>query len=320
MKVAIIGAGIAGLAAARELRSRGGEVVVFEKSKAVGGRCATRRVEAYTFDTGATSIAPRGLELERVMTAELDASELVRIQAPIWTMTFGRTSPGDAAKSATPRYTYRSGINRLGKLLAEGIEIRRETLVESVAGNQVVGEAFDAVILTCPLPQAVKLLEGAGDPRVLAASRYRPSLSVLLGYATDPGPLPYHALIEPEQRSPVIWFSVESIKSPGRAPEGHAAIVAQFGGGYSRDHYDDSDAEVMREASVAAGRIWGDAFANPDVYQVKRWRYAQPESMLSFDALNPPGTRLVLAGDGVVGPRVELAFESGLRAARHVMP
>ncbi|MFH1537500.1 MAG: FAD-dependent oxidoreductase [bacterium] len=53
-KVAVIGAGIAGLAAAYELGKDGCEVVVYERNDHVGGRMRTdRSVEGYAVDTGA---------------------------------------------------------------------------------------------------------------------------------------------------------------------------------------------------------------------------------------------------------------------------
>jgi len=52
MRVAVIGAGIAGLVAARDLTAGGHEVVVIEKSRGLGGRMAARRVEGMVLDHG----------------------------------------------------------------------------------------------------------------------------------------------------------------------------------------------------------------------------------------------------------------------------
>ena len=50
--VAVIGAGLAGLACANALREAGWPVTVFERSETVGGRCATRATELGGFDHG----------------------------------------------------------------------------------------------------------------------------------------------------------------------------------------------------------------------------------------------------------------------------
>ena len=52
MKIAIIGSGISGLAAARTL-NKIADITIFEKSRGIGGRIATRRANPFTFDHGA---------------------------------------------------------------------------------------------------------------------------------------------------------------------------------------------------------------------------------------------------------------------------
>ena len=44
MKIGVVGAGVAGLSAARALVDRGHQVIVFEKARAPGGRVATSRL------------------------------------------------------------------------------------------------------------------------------------------------------------------------------------------------------------------------------------------------------------------------------------
>ena len=55
-RIAIIGAGLAGLSAARALTAAGHTPVVFEKSRGLGGRLATRRTEFGPIDHGAPGI------------------------------------------------------------------------------------------------------------------------------------------------------------------------------------------------------------------------------------------------------------------------
>ena len=58
MRIAIVGAGVAGLTGALALRDAGCEVVVFDKGRGPGGRTATRRAGALSFDHGAPVVAP----------------------------------------------------------------------------------------------------------------------------------------------------------------------------------------------------------------------------------------------------------------------
>ncbi len=57
MRIAVIGAGLSGLACATALQEAGHRVAIFEKSVGVGGRMSTRRVDTVlggtTFDHGA---------------------------------------------------------------------------------------------------------------------------------------------------------------------------------------------------------------------------------------------------------------------------
>jgi renalase len=321
VRIGVVGAGISGLAAAHTLKKAGADVVVFEKSRAPGGRIATRRLDGFTFDTGATSIAPRGMSIEEVMLHELDTSDLIQIEKSIFVHTALRVSGGDIQRNAIPRYTYRSGNTRLAKLLAAGVEVRYEQSVSELqrVGSEfrVLGEAFDGVILTPPIPQTSTLLWTLGESRPVANARYRSCLSVLLGFAKDLPILPYHALLDPEQRHPLTFLSVESQKCPGRAPDGGTALVAQMSPGYSFNFYRKHDQEIVDDVLVYLGRLYGeDALGDPVVQDVKRWKYSQPDSVAMFESVNEEAHRLVIAGDGVIGGRVESAYESGVRAAR----
>lgn len=323
MRVAIVGAGVAGLAAGRTLSKAGITVVLFEKSRGPGGRLATRQVGDFLFDTGATSIAPRGLEIERVMLREVDTSDLVPIEKPIYTHINLRPQPGDPGRNAVPRYTYRSGNNHLAKLLAEGLDVRTNTTVDHLERSngrfEVEGEAFDRLILTPPIPQTSLLLWSLGESRPVANARYRSCLSIMLGFDQPTCPTPYHALIDPEQRHPLTWISIESAKSPGRAPDGKCAMVLQMSPSYSHDHYQTDDDKLLKDVLPWVVQLFGPDYRSPVAVDTKRWKYSQPETTAVFDSVNRNHNGVVLAGDGLSAGRVERAFESGVQAARLIL-
>lgn len=318
MRVAIVGAGICGISAGRSLHQMGHEVVVFEKSRGVGGRIANRRQDGFVWDTGATSIAPRGRAIEKVMLEVLDTRDLVAIEKPIYAH-HGLRPTRTEGRPKVPRYTYRTGNATLVKLLAQGLEIRTQAAVDEIQrdGDRFIvrDERFDAVILTPPVPQSSLLLWGLGERRPTANARYRACLSINLGYHVDLPETPYHALIDPEQRHPLNWLSLESVKSPDRAPTPGSAFSAQLGAAYSVEHYTSPDEELVATVAAFLSQLYGSEFRHPVASTVMRWKYSQPEGIASFDAVNPPGTRLIVAGDAMIGGRTEEAFDLGLRAA-----
>lgn len=85
--IAIVGAGVSGLAAAHRLRRRGARVTVFEKSAEVGGRTLSLRRDGFTIDLGALMMMPtyrnvialsRELGIEKHLVATKPIMSIVR--------------------------------------------------------------------------------------------------------------------------------------------------------------------------------------------------------------------------------------------------
>lgn len=319
MNVCIVGAGMSGLAAARALKAAGHQPVIFEKNDHVGGRIATRRIGDYVFDSGASDLVPRGHALEPVMLKELDTSDLIKIEKPLFMhaslrpiLPEGRIGP--------ERYTYRTGNNRLPELLAADLDVRLNQQIESLektssGGYKVLDQEYDAVILTPPIPQTATILWTVGESRPFANARYRPCLSIMLGFALQLKETHYHALLDPEQRHPLMWLSLESVKSPNRAPEGHTAMVVQLSPSYSLANFGAPEERIIGDTLDYITFLYGKEWDKPEVSMVKRWKYSQPDSVALFDTVNEPGQKLIVTGDGVVAGRAENAYDSGLKAA-----
>lgn len=336
MNIAIIGAGLAGLGAARELQRAGHAVTIFEKSRAVGGRLAARRagIEGHTlvFDHGAQNIKGADSALDAIARELLGPSAIREIAAPVCLHDGSRILPGDPAANAETKWSCEGGITRLAKALAAGGDIRFgvrvASLSESVAGVELRDETaspignYDRVILTAPAPQAVELLENSqlkdnSQQRLdaLRSASYSRCLSLMLWYP-EPLDAAWYALLAQDRNHPLLWLARENAK---RDVAVGTALVAQLGPQWSEAHYNDSDESLVGAAGVWIGPLLGKDFTNPQWYSVKRWRYAHPLTVADFNGVNPTGSPIIVCGDALAGGKAHLTYDSGVRAARMLL-
>ena len=343
---AIVGAGMAGLAAARHLTAAGQKVILVEKSAGIGGRVATRRVEGCILDHGAQVIKPDGSPLAEIMLHRLPTTDLVQVLAPIRAVGHaGEILPADPGYTAQRAFAYRSGMTTLPKLLvaalpADLFELRLGTrigtleedldgfLLRDEQGKEIVHA--DRVVLTPPAPQAADLLAaGRLQDTPLTQTRidalrsvpYHSCLTVLLGYAAPMPPPPAYALLAADRTQPLLWLAFEQAKDPLRVPHGGAALIAQLGPEISHALYSASDADVFDLTLRELRSRFGATYASPAWHRVKRWRYSQPHGMVDFNTVNPAASRLVICGDALrpENGRVYQAYSSGLEAAEFLL-
>lgn len=345
--VAIIGTGMAGLGAARALLQAGCHVNLYEKSRRVGGRVATRRVEGCIFDHGAQILKTTGFALDVLMREQLPSTGLLEVTAPIVPFAPDGTRRAiDPLRGSEPKYAYAEGITILPKMMATNckeiggvffMETHIARFEERSSGVTLfdlnggkVGEA-DALVITAPAPQTADMIEASEmrDPSAKASQisalrtvMYRPCLSVLLGYERFKSANDVYALIAEDKNSPLLWAAFEAMKSHTRAPKGETLLIAQFGGNFSREKYDCPDEVVIQETLRALRPLFGAESDSPLSFaEVKRWRYSQPIGMVAFSTVNPAPSLVVVAGDALRpdNGRVHQAYESGLEAAAFLL-
>ncbi|MEU8882739.1 MULTISPECIES: protoporphyrinogen/coproporphyrinogen oxidase [Streptomyces] len=96
LDIAVVGSGLAGLAAAHELGRNGHEVRVFEAADAPGGRMRSVRRDGYLIDTGAEQISAQGYRAtwQLIRRAGLTPDEVPRIGRPMAVWRGGRPHNG----------------------------------------------------------------------------------------------------------------------------------------------------------------------------------------------------------------------------------
>ncbi len=303
----VVGAGMAGLTAARALMAEGWAVTVLDKGWNPGGRMATRRVDGRVFDHGAQFFTARDEGFQSTVQ-EWAKRGWVRPWCEV---------------DGVVRWCSVDGMNGLAGKLAAGLDVRQRVAVERVewAGGswRVVTreETFEgAVVLTAPLEQCVQLLEGSLDRlpgamvETMQAVAYEPCFAAMVslrGSSAVPAP-GYVEIAE----GPVAFVADNTAKGISMAAGADVTI-------HSRAEWARANWEMPLEDAgrvlVDAARAW--LGSEVERVQVHRWKYAKAVRGATERAL--VAGRLAVAGDGLGGARVEGAFLSGLAAAERLL-
>src|SRR5262249_37024458 len=132
----VVGAGIAGLACARALAGAGRRVLVVERGRGGGGRCATRHIEGQPVDFGGMFFHGRGkgflAALDNVASGGAAGGGILATAphatpVPGWPRVIhggGRPCQADAFARGARRLAFAEGTCAFPESLAEGLEVR----------------------------------------------------------------------------------------------------------------------------------------------------------------------------------------------------
>jgi renalase len=340
--VVVVGAGIAGLSAARELAAAGRSVLVLDKGRGLGGRMATRRLGSAVCDHGAQFFTVRGRAFGGIV-AEAEAAG----QVAEWCRGFSRDGSlgGDGEGDGHPRWRGSKAMTDLPKWLAAElggesatgrctIRTTAKVAAVAVAAGRVritldADETLTAAgaVLTPPVPQTLDLLAAGGltaaaGPPVAAAAfatlgpvAYDPCFALML-VLDKPSrvPPPGGIQFDPAAGGPIAWIADTQKKGISPLP----ALTIHADGAFSRRHFDAPPEEVIATL-IDHARPWIDGDPATAVIErsLHRWKFALPTTLLPEPLVAvshaPP---IACCGDAFAGPRVEGAASSGLAAGR----
>lgn len=314
MKIAILGCGVAGLSAARELKRHGIEAVLFDKSRGVGGRMSTRYAGDWEFDHGAQYFTVQDRDLQAEIDTAIAAGVVAKWDAKALYLKTGELS----ADTGRVRYVGQPRMNSLPKYWAEGLEVNFSQRVVSVEKSDTwaltfadgsTKSGFDGVISTLPPAQAAAILptQFLKRPAVEAAEMHV-CFCLMIGLSTPINPgwdtLRIKSL-------PIDWIAINNAK-PGRSMDVGTLVV------HSEPAWSDANAEtdparVQAVMIKAASALLGLPLEEAPHIALHRWLYAANKTSPDIPCLKDQG--LVVAGDWCLGGRVQGAWLSGRAAA-----
>ena len=310
VKVAVVGAGIAGAACARALAGSGADVRLLDRGRVPGGRMASRSLGGRPVDLGASYFTVRDARFAAVVDGWV-----ARGLAHPWTDSFhvaGPTGLGEP-KQGPVRYGSARGLRSLVVDLLGELPVAVGTEVAHVGpGPTVDGAPYDAVVLAMPDPQAERLLDPAlGEARAAVRGRgWEPVLALAAGWDSRRwAPLLDGCFVH---HDPVVGWIADDGRRRG---DGAPVLVAHSTPAYAAGRLQQPEAAavdllaaVRRVLSVEGAPAWT---------HVHRWSLARPtEARAEPFHVDPSG--IALCGDGWGSPKVETAWLSGHLLGRHL--
>ena len=346
-RVAVVGAGLAGLSCARTLLDHNVDVVVFDKGRSPGGRLASRRSSNLAFDVGAQYFTANDERFARFVTSWREDG----VVAP-WA---GRVRAVDGRGAAlvetapVPRFVGTPTMSALARHLARDLEVRASHRVDLVerrgtsfllsgtvapAGTTLgppdtslhepqlsdLG-AFDVIVFCLPPAQASALLEGVAKPMSEKLDQVTFDPCIALGFVSDDEAIraaPFDGLFVGRNGDPdriVAWVARESSKPMRPADE---VFVVHAAPEWSLAHFGDPPDEAERALLDDLARVLGIAPIHATASALQKWKFARAPSPLERPFFDDEA-RIGVGGDWTAGGRVEGAFLSGVALAGRVL-
>lgn len=317
-RVAVIGAGLAGLACARVLRRAGFFVEVFEQDKVVGGRMGTARLGITPFDHGAQYVSARG-ERFRAYIDEIVASAYGARWSP------KGIGGGEGEGQMNAWYVGTPGMSSIVRPLAENVRMSFGRRVHTIRRSEKAWQLwfddetttgpFAAVAVAVPAPEAQFLLGRLPElANPLGVVRISPCWALMV--RLDQRMLPEQDVFS-DMSQIVRWVSRNNSK-PGRSKTGEH-IVVHAGQSWSRETEDMEPEAVAEELWAEVSHVLSLPPVRPQMMVAHLWRHGLVDTPLGETFLFAREHMVGVAGDWCRGRLAEHAFDSGTMLANAII-
>jgi predicted NAD/FAD-dependent oxidoreductase len=321
LSIAVVGAGICGLFAARTMADHGLEVKVFDKGRGPGGRSSTRRDGVYSFDHGAQYFTVRDDRFRRYVDSWIHEGLVQPWQGRIGMAARGKVQ---MKPDRVDRFVGVPGMSALARHLASQLNIAYESTVRAIewapGKSRLIEDSgedlgsFNVAIVAVPPEQAASLLVKSSKlVERLRSVKMLPTWAVkaIFDRSLD---LDLDGLFIHD--SPLSWVARNNNK-PGRSE--HECWVLHGSNEWSALHLEKDQEEVSGDLVQAFFEAIGSRPIQPMFVDAHRWRFAQAENPLEVGCLWDSELRMGACGDWCQMSRVEGAFLSGMAMAGRVL-
>ncbi len=351
--IAVIGSGIAGLAAANTLRDMQVPCVLVERFGRPGGRMNTRPGDGWTADHGTRYIRRSDQTLAALIRSIGYEQRRVSVQGGVHRLLAnGTIEVPPHGGLDLDRMCLDLGFNVLTAGLAHGIPAIFDAPVAAIRWDNSAnafwweeGQVFwfeddkgepirdrttrevlkaSGVILATTGTAAHAIAENSPALHdlvpALSAVKYDSCYAAIFKVPRQQPP--FYAL-EGAPGARIAWLAFEDAKAPERAAPEYSVVVVQASAAWSAELMAKSDAEAIEAVYTEARAVLSFLPESPISQTYKRWNVSQlvsaPIGLPDRWPVNPESAPFSLAGDYVLGPRAEDAARSGVVAARQVV-
>lgn len=323
-KVAIVGAGLSGIACAGALREKGIGSTLFDRGRTLGGRLSTREVRvgghSFRFNHGAPLLHAKTEAFQQVFAEWVEQGIARWVRQP--SVIVGSPSTQTIPERLASGLDVRSSCSVISIARVDGIwDVRSQQYPDS----SVRFDQFSHIAFACPSEQAVRVLEMSqiDVPASLSNVSSIPAWVCML-------------VIEKSNENEMFPQTIRCDSPEGVASihiqhqdKRRAAMVVTMSDAWSAAQsgrtIEDAEPVIMRASLSALNRVSSGQYLLRHVQfaQAHRWGLARPSNLIPAPCDYNPGMQLGFCGDWFAGDEVhwsdaESAYLSGCALAEQI--